>query len=153
MAKETKSLTVPPSEEAAQIELWQAFGYELFSTQEVLAKDSHLEQGMFNTINSVTETTHYIKLTFQRDTNIPHYAEYRALENEFNNVPYPGDYPTTFSIVQIFIGLMLCTVPGVFMIVKNIMATSQRPQWEARYSQYVQERQKILEKAYAVAES
>lgn len=42
MAKETKSLTVPPSEEAAQIELRQAFGYELFSTQEVLAKDSHL---------------------------------------------------------------------------------------------------------------
>ncbi len=153
MAKETKSLTVPPSEEAAQIELWQVFGWELFSTQEVLAKDSHLEAGLFNNV-SITETTHYIKLTFQRDSaNVNHYAELKALEWEFNNVPYPGDAPTKFSALNIFIGLMLCTVPGVYMIAKNISASAKMPKWEQDYNEFLRKRQEILNRAIAVSES
>lgn len=68
----------------------------------------------------MTTTTHYIKLTFQRDpANVPHYAELKALENEFNSVPYPGDCPTGYSVLKIFIGFMLCTIPGVLHAGEN----------------------------------
>lgn len=155
MAKETKSLTVPPDAENDQISLWQTFGWELFSTQEVLSKDSHLEEGFFgNSINSVTETTHYIKLTFQRDpANVPHYAELKRLETEFNSVPSPGDPPTKFSILHIIIGLFLCTIPGVFMIIKNIASSSAMPKWQREYDQFIARRNEIYQQALALSES
>ena len=56
MAKETKSLTCAPESESDLIEIWQTFGWELFSTQEVRDTESHLEQGFGDTINSVTTT-------------------------------------------------------------------------------------------------
>ncbi|MBC8544245.1 MAG: hypothetical protein ACLR23_26560 [Clostridia bacterium] len=152
MAKETKSLTCAPESESDLIEIWQTFGWELFSTQEVRDTESHLEQGFGDTINSVTTTTHYIKLTFQRDpANVPHYAELKALENEFNSVPYPGDCPTGYSVLKIFIGFMLCTIPGVYMLVKTILAASARPKWKQDYAEYLAKRQEIYSRAQAVA--
>ncbi len=153
MAKETKSVTVPPGCENDQMELWQTFGWELFSTQDVLAKDSHLEEGFFgNSVNSVTETTHYVKLTFQRDpANVPHYAELKKLEKEFNSVPYPGDPPTTFSVLHIFIGFVLCTIPGIVMIIKNIASKAAMPKWEKETEEYLAKRSEILEQAQALS--
>ncbi len=155
MAKQTKSLTCHPSAESDIIEIWQAFGWELFNTQEVFSKDTHFEEGWTSgSINSVTETTHYVKLTFQRDpANVPHYAELKKLEDEFNSVPDPGPMPEGASIFHIFIGFMLCTIPGVYLLIKTISAKAAKPKWEQAYAEFIQKRQEIYEKALAVANS
>ena len=92
MSKETKSLSVIPSDEQRTIDEMQAFGWELMSSQEVSTKDSHLEQHG-NTLYSVTESENYVKLVFSRDTSIPNYAELDALYRqylEYPNVGHPG---------------------------------------------------------------
>lgn len=76
---ESKSLTVPPSLENSTIDLWQNFGWELKSTQEINSKESHLE-GKFCKLYSVTSTDHYVKLAFQRDTKMQNYARIKELE-------------------------------------------------------------------------
>lgn len=154
MAKQTKSITCHPDNESGLIEIWQTFGWELFSTQEVRDTESHLEQGWGDTINSVTTTTHYIKLTFQRDPqNVPHYDELKALEDQFYSVPDPGPCPEGPSIVQIFIGFMLCTIPGVYWLIKRISASKSRPKWEQDHAEYVRRRQEIYDRAVQVSNS
>lgn len=154
MAKQTKSLTCHPDLESDIIEIWQTFGWELFSTQEVHDTESHLEQGLFDTVNSVTTTTHYIKLTFQRDpANVEHYKELKALEDEFNSVPDPGPCPEGESIIKIFLGFLLCTIPGVYWLIKTIVAMSAKPKWNKEYAEYIQRRQEIYNRALQIANS
>ena len=98
MAKEFKTLNVAPGGENAAIEFWQHFGWELMGApQEIYNKDSHLEKDGDN-INSVTETTHYIKLSFQRDTAMNHYSELASLQKEYEAIPNPPAKPTRFGI-------------------------------------------------------
>lgn len=154
MAKQTKSLTCAPESENDLIEIWQTFGWELFSTQEVRDSESHLEQGWGDSTNLVTTTTHYIKLTFQRDpAEVRHYAELAALEREFENVPYPGECPQGESILKILIGFLLCTIPGVYWLIKTILAAKARPQWKKDYANYISKRQEIYARAVQVANS
>lgn len=154
MAKQTKSITCAPEDESDLIEIWQTFGWELFSTQEVRDTESHLEQGWGDTINSVTTTTHYIKLTFQRDPDtVRHYGELAALEREFENVPHPGDCPQGESILKIVIGFLLCTIPGIYWLVKTILAMKARPQWKKDYADYIAKRQEIYARAVQIANS
>ena len=87
MAKETKFIEVHPSEVENTIEFWQYFGWELVGApQEIYNKDSHLERRGDDTY-SVTTTTNYAKITFQRDNSIPNYAELVDLEKKFYAVP------------------------------------------------------------------
>lgn len=154
MAKQTKSLTCHPDDENELIDLWQAFGWTLFSTQEVRDSESHLESGWDNSVKSVTTTTHYIKLTFQRDpSEIKNYQELVALENQFNSVPGPGDYPKKYNILQILIGLLICTLPGIFMIVRNISIGKKQKQWEADYAVYTSKRREIYQRALQLSEA
>ena len=76
---ETKNLRIPPSEEDETISLMQRYGWQLFSSNEIHSKDSH-EELRGETVYSVTETTHFIKLVFQRDKSDPKYADFVALE-------------------------------------------------------------------------
>lgn len=154
MAKQTKSVTCTPENESEIIEIWQTFGWELFSTQEVRDSESHLEEGWGDTIKSVVTTTHYIKLTFQRDpSQVAHYAELKKLEDEFNAVPHPGECPQGESIIKIFIGFMMCTIPGVIWLLKTINAAVRKPQWKKDYAEYVAKRQEIYQRALEVANS
>lgn len=88
MAKETKSISVHPDDEQETIDLYQTFGWELQSSQEIFNRDSHLERSG-NNINSITTTTNYVKLVFARETTMPNYSKLSALENEYNNVEFP----------------------------------------------------------------
>lgn len=93
MAKEIKTLTVQPNEDAQTIQNMQCFGWTLLSSQEVYNKDSHLEWWGKNTY-SVTQTTHYVKLTFERDrAKIANYAQIRQLEDAYMAVPCPKRNP------------------------------------------------------------
>jgi len=78
---ETKNLRVKPEYEDSTISSMQRYGWQLFSSNEIHSKDSHLEQ-RGDSIYSVSESTHFVKLVFQRDTSDPNYAKWVALENE-----------------------------------------------------------------------
>lgn len=97
--KDIKSFSVQPGEEEDTIKLWQSFGWELKDApQEIYNKDSKLErQG--DDIYSVTTTTHYIKLTFERDPDRKNYDELKSLEAQYyelKNPYYPNDKPKIF---------------------------------------------------------
>ena len=79
---ESTSLSVSPSKEQEAIETYQKFGWELKSSQEIFNKDSHNEvRG--DSLYSVTETTNYVKLVFQRDKDMPYYNEICEIEKKF----------------------------------------------------------------------
>ncbi|MHB9295843.1 hypothetical protein PilKf_01595 [Pillotina sp. SPG140] len=115
MAKEFKTLNVAPGGENKAIEFWQHFGWELMGApQEIYSKDSHLEKSG-DTIKSVTETTHYIKLSFQRDTTMNHYSELASLQKEYEAIPDPSDPPKKFGILfLILMGFSLAL--GIYSI-------------------------------------
>ncbi len=126
MAKETKSLSVAPSAEASTIEIYQIFGWELMSSQEIYNKDSHLEDRGGDTY-SVTETTHYIKLVFSRDTNMDNYYELTDLERKYWSITYPKKPSSAglfiLSILGIGGGFALSAeigVPGILISVVGI---------------------------------
>jgi hypothetical protein len=115
MAKEFKTLNVAPGGENEAIEFWQHFGWELMGApQEIFNKDTHLEKDGDN-INSVTETTHYIKLSFQRDTTMNHYSELVSLQKEYEAIPNPSVPPKKFGkLFLILIGISLLI--GIFCV-------------------------------------
>ena len=156
MAKDIKTMTVPPAYETDAIQLWMTFGYELLNNQEVLSKDTKLEQGVLDafadTYTQVTETIHYVKLTFQRETNIPHYAEFKRLEQEYEDLPHPGDPPEKNGIIKILIGLFLCTIPGIIFIIQDSGYNSRMADYNAKYSEYAKKRDAILERARALSD-
>lgn len=93
MAKEIKTLTVNPNEDAQTIQNLQCFGWTLLTSQEVYNKDSHLEAWGKNTY-SVTQTTHYVKLTFERDpAKLVNYSQIRRMEEAYMAVPCPKRNP------------------------------------------------------------
>ena len=79
---ESKSITVAPDEEQDIIAKYELFGWELKSTQEVLSRDSHLENRGDDLYN-VTTTQNYVKLMFQRDADSPVAAKARPVEDEY----------------------------------------------------------------------
>lgn len=115
---ESKSLTVPPSLENSTIDLWQTFGWELKSTQEIFNRNT-VDLGD----STETTTTNYIKLAFQRDTSIPNYARIKELEAEYHAIldSEPTDLSKAFEIKTILIIgvilLFLFAVPGVIFLI------------------------------------
>jgi hypothetical protein len=98
MSKEFKTLNVSPGRENEAIEFWQHFGWELMGApQEIYSKDSHLEKDG-DKINSVTETTHYIKLSFQRDTAMNNYSALASLQKEYEAIPNAPFPPKKFGL-------------------------------------------------------
>ena len=79
---ESKTLSVAPAREQEAIQKHEMFGWTLFSSQEVFSKDSHLEE-RGGDLWSVTTTTNYVKLVFQRDLEMPQIAEVKNLEKEY----------------------------------------------------------------------
>jgi hypothetical protein len=98
--KENKLIEVIPNKVNTTIELWQNFGWELVGTpQEIYnkTKDSHLERrGVYNV--RLTEATHYFKITFQREKNMPHYDELVKLESAYYKIQKPTLPPRVPSI-------------------------------------------------------
>jgi hypothetical protein len=101
-AKEIKSISVAPAAEEDTINEWQSFGWELKSSQEIKNKDSHLERRGDDLV-SVTETEHYVKLTFERDPARQNYAELVSLQREYESIPNPSAPPKRFGIFFLII--------------------------------------------------
>ena len=88
MAKETKFIQVAPYEVESTIEKWQSFGWELLGApQEIKTQTTQRYTGQ-NTYNgSVYYETdygdHYVKITFQRDKEMPNYDQLVLAENKY----------------------------------------------------------------------
>ena len=165
MAKETKTVEVGPDYADDAVNTWAVFGWEFHSRQTIKNKSSKLEN-RGGSLYQVTESEHYVELTFQRDTSIPHYAELNALQKQYDAVPGPGKRSNLFSKFSLIImGLGLLTfisgfatgqiyVPSIIigaliLFLKVFFHIKKNKKWDAAYAVYVQERGKILEQAKA----
>lgn len=118
MAKDTKTISVHPNNEVSAISFFQNFGWELFGNQEVKTSSSHLKESMWTgDIVQVTETSHYIKLTFQREKSMPNYSRLVQLENEYNLVTSPTK-PTKPSLMMTII-MLVVGIP-IMLMLENI---------------------------------
>jgi hypothetical protein len=174
MAKEIKSINVDPSEEENTINVWQTFGWEFKSTQEVKTSDSsHLEQ-RGDSIYSVTKAgDHYVKLTFERDPAKQNYAELASLQKQYDSVPEPGRRSSLFSkfsfiimaigAVIAFFGFIMIgngdigpalifVLPGLGIIFLRVFFHIRKnKQWDKDYDNMVNKRTMILALAKPVS--
>lgn len=140
MAKEIKSFKCSPEAEQQEIEFRQKCGWEFVSTQEIYNQDTHLESSIFtDTITSVTETTHYVKLTFQRDRdNVK--PEILQLEQKIDN-SYPPSEPKLWSGLFIFGGFLIYIIPGILMLHSN---KKKKESYQAQYDSWKNEFEDML---------
>ena len=165
MAKETKSISVNPNDEQDIIEIFQIFGWELLSSQEIFNKNTHLEtrdDGVYN----VTSTTNYVKLVFSRETTMPNYSKFLVLENEYWSIDNP-DYKPPFGtgLMKIIAGISafggfvllisgaadLGIYPFIFGIgllgVRSIIKSKSEDKYSEELSQVQAQRIAVLKKA------
>lgn len=128
---ETRAEKVSPRQEQSVINLLANFGWTLQSSQEINNTDSHLER-RGDDIYNVTTKENYVKLVFQRDTNMPNYARLSSLEkNYFSLLAGEPDAPNGLSIGVAFILLLLYVLPGVIYIAVKI---KKKKEYEAAYA-------------------
>lgn len=112
---ESVSFQVHPNNEQAQIDLMQKFHWSLTNSQEIKTIDNHLER-RGDDIYQVSSSEHYVKLTFNRELDLPNLNEIKRLEQEYNSLPYPT-YPKLFPIsIGFWIILALMTVGIVIWV-------------------------------------
>ncbi len=169
MSQETRSIQVAPSEEQSTIELYQLFGWELKSSQEIYNQSSHLERDG-DSINQVTTTTNYVKLVFQRDTEMKNYKELAALERQYEGISFPVKKKTwgwfllgvaaicasesafgVGGIVGIPLGVA-AVAGGIALIVLGFMKKSKyKKEYQAAYEEAASRRSEIINAARALA--
>lgn len=135
MAKEIKSFKCNPQYEQQEIEFRQKCGWEFVSTQEIYNQDTHLESSVFSSyVTSVTETTHYVKLTFQRERESVD-SEILELEQKIDNSNPPCE-PKTWSGLFILGGFVIYIIPGILMLVSN---KKKKEDYQRRYAAWSDE--------------
>ena len=122
---ESKSLTIQPSVENSVIDLWQNFGWVLKSTQEINSKESHIE-GRFGQIHTVTTSENYVKLAFQRDTNMPNYSRIKELENDYSNLLAEEPIYSKLNLLE----HLICLLP----IIGHIYIYKRKKMFQAKYN-------------------
>jgi len=164
--KDVKSIQVDPDEEEGAVRLFQSFGWELKSTQEVKTQDVQMFTGQDSDGTEHYRTTrgeHYVKLTFERDPARQNYAELKSLEAQYYSVKNPSypEEPVRFGMLWIIvsaIGLFIYVVPGVLIIVWRCVRYSKKKKtWDEEYAVYSKERDaaekkrnELLEKAQSL---
>ena len=111
---ESISFQVHPNDEQEQINLMQNFHWSLLNSQEIKTVDSHLER-RGDDIYSVTNSEHYVKLTFSRELDQPNLNEIKRLEEVFFGLPVPK-YPKLFP-GTIWLYLVLSLVYGAGIVI------------------------------------
>lgn len=167
MAKEIKTLKVSAARETATIRTYQCFGWELLSNQEIYSKDSHLEK-WGNTTYSVTETTHYVKLTFERTPEkLVNYQRIVQLENEYHALPAPPKKPFVFKwwgylFIAPFALIFFAIGMGLGAVIPNLIAIAicaatyyiqrtgkaKMPNWQNTCNIYRAKQEEIMNAAY-----
>ena len=173
MAKEFKTLNVSTEKEERTIHAFQTFGWTLKNNQEIYVKDSHTE-AWGNQRFSVTETTHYVKLSFERDgSKLRYYQQLRELENMFWSVPEPkkpngnwkkvyiAEYAIFGAFAFIFLilpgsvlnmGAFVCAAVAAPFAYLHYRFNQKMKAWQAAYKKCWKKREQILEKAESYLE-
>lgn len=140
MAKEIKSFKCNPDYEQDEIEFRQKVGWEFVSTQEIYNKDTHMESSIFSdSVTSVTETVHYVKLTFQRERKNVN-PELLDLEQRIDNFRAPKP-PKTWGGLLILGGFAMYIIPGILMLRSN---NKKKKQYEIEYKEWSDEFNRLL---------
>jgi hypothetical protein len=150
--KDIKSITVAPEDEESSVRLFQSFGWELKSTQEMKTQDAQVFTGQDSDGSEHYQTTkgeHYIKLTFERDPARQNYAELKSLEGQYYSINDPDfpEKPKVFglpwiilSVVGLFLsvfGLPIFLVPVAGIIIWRLVRYSKNKKlWNEAYSAY-----------------
>lgn len=145
---ESKTFQVHPNDEQDMIQFMQKFGWSLLSTQEIKTKDSRLEQ-RGESLYSVTETEHYIKLAFSRDLDMPHLQEIKAIEDEYNNLPNPPPLPKLFpGHIMLWAVASLCLGIGIIAWLVYFFAfyKPKKSAFERLIQQHHAKRKEVLER-------
>lgn len=143
MAEQIKSVKVNPSYETMEIAYRQKCGWEFVSTQEIYNKDTHLEGSVFgNTITSVTETTHYVKLTFKRDPNNVK-SEILELERQIDNL-YVPEYPNLMGTTAYL--LCFCFLAGIGVIIPWSINKNRKRKYEEENNIYQNQLNELMTK-------
>jgi hypothetical protein len=124
-AKEIKSTSVAPEDEEDTVNLWQSFGWELKNNQEVKNTDSHLER-RGDDVYSVTNTEHYVKLTFERDPGRQNYAELKSLEGQYYGASHPGAPPKRFGTIFVIL-IVISLFFGIGGIISGVANSYNGP--------------------------
>ncbi len=87
MGFENKHLEVPQTPAIVDMVTNQygMFFWEVAGTQTIVAKESHLERGEYNSDNlySVTTTERFVAIDFRRRTDIPNLSKIKQVEQEY----------------------------------------------------------------------
>ncbi len=130
--KEVKSITVAPDDHDEAIRIYQSFGYNLLSLSEVKDTNTVTSHEVWgDTLYEKTNTTvdHYMRLTFDRDQNMPNYQQIKEHEMKYESLSNQRAklvYPKGFGIILTFIGLCLYMIPGILMIIYNCTIRKKR---------------------------
>ena len=132
---ETTVKKVAPYEEERTINYMARFAWKLTHTQEINTSDSHLETRNGD-LYSVTEKQNYVKLTFERDTNIPNYKRIAELEKEYTSLTYskPG-LPIGKIVLAVFLCITCFLAPiGIYQGYKIYKEVStQNKDWKEEF--------------------
>ncbi|MCX6639030.1 MAG: hypothetical protein NTW14_00930 [bacterium] len=127
---ESISFQVHPNDEQEQINLMQQFHWSLLTSQEIKTVDSHLEQ-RGDDIYSVTNSEHYVKLTFSRELDLPNLNEIKRLEQSFFSLPVPK-YPKLFpGTIWLYLVLSLFYGAGIVIWVAYFLMSYKPKKEEA----------------------
>lgn len=122
MARETKVITVAPANEQYNIEVFQNFGWELMSTQEIYNAYSGLHVNSKGEIGNDGDKTNYVKLAFTRNTEMRNYHQLVALEKQFWSVSTPTR--TVFPIFIPILGIIVALLPYILNALRLIEKVS-----------------------------
>ena len=150
MSKEIKSVKVHPSEESYTVKVWQTFGWEFHSQQE--GSNTTYDE---DDENIYIKTTHFVKLVFQRDSEIPHYNELVTLENEYYNIYNPGYQPRIFTkpfLIPLGLAVLMLIGGGIglgvlFIAVPIIFKIFQRNRWNKNHNDFLIKSEDVFKRA------
>ncbi len=127
---ETISKKIAPNQEQKTINLMTYFGWRVKSSQEIYSVDSHLETRN-DTLYNVTTKENYVKLLFERDTEMKNYAQLVQLEKQYAII---ANAEPIFSLALFFNKKMLfALIPVVGLPIALIAIikefSNKRKQW------------------------
>ena len=123
---ESKTVDMPAGSEDQVASLLQDFGWQIQSSQRIYNKDSHLERDLAGDLISVTETTDFVRVVFQRDQNMVNYPKLKQLYEEYEeNAPesswnYLSTSPDIQDLVIVIFGLIMWIIPGLIYYSKVV---------------------------------
>ena len=115
---ETITRKVAPNEEQKTINTMAHFGWRVKSSQEINTVDSHLER-RDDTLYSVTTKENYVKLLFDRDTEMKNYTQLVQLERQY--AALVNSQPRVSLGIFLNKKLLFVLIPGIGFIIALVL--------------------------------